>query len=475
MGKKSDKIRVSFIGGNADGVTGSMTLVQSPTKKILLEAGLVQTGSVLNDYRINSRRFKFKPKEIDYIFIGHVHADHCLLLPRLVKEGFSGKIFSPAGTKMLFEAMANDSAYIMDRDAEYLSKKHGRYFAPIYEPADVSRTIPLMEEYPLGEKISIDSEVCFRLVSSGHIISSAQIELWVKNGCSTKKVLYTSDLGNLSCPKFYSGDFSPVSSANLVIAETTYGGAKKSVSSKDREKDLEKLESIITEACIDNRTKVLIPIFSLDRCQNIMTHLHNLFHNRGDFDIPILVDSPLAIKVSSIYSSTLTGNDKKLWDDVRSWKNFHYLEEYNQSKTWMERKAPCVILSASGFMQAGRSRQWAKSLLPNPSSHIVFVGFSSENALASKIKNGSAQKKITIDGKQYSNRCKITDLKSFSGHMQKEELLEYYSGIDCERIALVHGDMQGKISFSKELQARVSKKNRCSKVMCVNKSDDIIL
>ena len=133
------------------------------------------------------------------------------------------------------------------------------------------------------------------------------------------------------------------------------------------------------------------------------------------------------------------------------------------------------VLSASGFMVAGRSKSWASKLLPNSNAHILYVGYSSENSLASKIKNGKKQKTITIDGKAILNRCNVTHLKSSSGHIQMSDSLKYYSDINCEKIALVHGEFKGKCEYSKVLQEEIYKKNKTSKVICVNKSTEILL
>lgn len=476
MGKiKKNQIRVSFIGGNAEDVTGSMTLVESKDFKILLECGLVQSNNIKSDYYANSRKFPFKPKEIDYIFLGHVHADHVLLIPRLVAEGFRGKIIVPIGTTKFFKIMALDSAYIMSKDVEFLRNKYRLNFSPIYNDCDVADSIPLFEEYNLHEKIELNEFISFRFVPSGHIISACQLEIWLKSGGQTKKILMTSDLGNIACDKHYITPFEPVDKSNLAIVETTYSDTIRSISKKDRIKDLKKIESIVREVCIENKNKVLIPIFSLDRCQNILTHLYNIFKNNKNFSIPILVDSPLAQKMCDIYSEVLTGDELELWKNIMSWNLVKFPKEYSDSKVYMDSKEPCVVLAASGFMTAGRSRQWAKSLLPNAKSHIIFVGFSSENALASKIKYGGFKKTITIDRKQYLNKCGITDLHSFSGHMQRSDMLNYYSNIDCEKVALVHGDFKSKCEFAKDLQEEISRKNKSSRVICVNKSTEIIL
>lgn len=477
LSSKKDKIRVRFIGMNAEDVTGSMTLVETGRHKILLEAGLYQSNSALADYKVNSRRLPFKPREIDAIFVGHAHADHMLLIPRLVAEGFCGRIIVPKGTKSLFRIMALDSAYIISKDIEVLSRKYKISPRPIYTEDDVWDTLKLIEEYDMNDRAELDEDISFQFVPSGHIICAAQIKLWLRRGTQnvTRTILYTSDLGNVVCEKYYVPEFEKVDSANLVIAESTYSDELRAVTAKDRQKDLEKIESIIRQICLEQKGKVLIPIFSLDRCQNLMTYIYDLFGQCKDFDIPVLIDSPMAIRLSDLYGQLLTGEQKTKWDRVREWPNFRYLMEYEQSQEWMHSDKPCIILAASGFMQAGRSRQWAKALLPKRDAHIIFVGFSTENALAGKIKHGGKQKTITIDGKQYANRCGITDLKSFSGHMQKMDMLKYYAGIRCEKLALVHGDFKAKCVFAKDLQERISKNNGSAKVICVNKSTEVLL
>lgn len=319
MGKqKKEKIRVSFIGGNAEDVTGSMTLVESKNFKILLECGLIQSNSVKSDYLSNKRKFPFKPKDIDFIFIGHSHADHSLLIPRLVAEGFSGKIICVKGTSKLFNLMALDSSFIMGKDADLLNSKYGMNVNPIYDDQAVIDTMSLFEEYEMNEKIKLTDEISFRFVPSGHIILASQCELWLKNGSQTKKILMSSDLGNITYQKYFANEFVPIDKCNLAIMECTYSDNKRLTSLKDRDKDLEKLKTIIENVCIENKQKVLIPIFSLDRCQNIMCHIYNIFKDDKNFHIPIIIDSPLAINMCKLYFDLLDGEDLELWKKVMS-------------------------------------------------------------------------------------------------------------------------------------------------------------
>ena len=157
------------------------------------------------------------------------------------------------------------------------------------------------------------------------------------------------------------------------------------------------------------------------------------------------------------------------------WKNVELVSNYEDSVKWQNKKEPMILIAASGFMKNGRSLTWAKSLLPNSNNHILFVGYSSEGSLASKIKNGKSQKTISIEGKPIANRCGITNLMSFSSHIQKKDMLHYYSEIECEKVLLVHGEFKGKCEFGKELQEEISRKNRTSRVVIVNKGTEILL
>jgi metallo-beta-lactamase family protein len=477
MSKKSkDKIRVSFVGGNAEDVTGSMTLIEFSGHKILLECGLYQSESLMNDYKVNNRKLPFKPSEIEYVFVGHNHADHMLLLPRLYTQGCKAKIIAPKNVEQLFEIMALDSAFIMQRDTETIERRYNKCVNPIYTEDAVSATLPYFQEYDYNEKFELDDNISFQFIPSGHIINGAQIELWIKNNNHITKIGYTSDIGNTVIPKYYVTPFQPIEKCNLLIGESTYADNSRSVTMKDREKDLEKIHSIIDTVCCDNKHKVLIPVFALDRTQNILTILYKMFGSDESFDIPIILDSPLACKITRLYEKLITNeNDLELYHQVMNWKNLKLVEEYDDSKFYQQSKEPMIVCACSGWMSAGRSRTWAKRLLPDAQSHIIFVGYSSEGSLSYKIKKGKVTKTISIDGKAYANRCNVTDLKSFSSHMQFNELLDYYSNVQCEKVCLVHGEKKAKENFSKELQNEISKKNKCGKVICVNSSTSILL
>lgn len=475
MAKKKNKIKISFIGQNAEDVTGSETLIEMTDYQILLECGLYQSNNLREDYKINSRRLDYKPSDINYIFLNHIHIDHSGKICRLYANGCKARIIAPKGSKELFKIMCTDSAYIMGKDAETLARKYGIDANPIYTAEDVAEALKYFDEYDFEETIKLNDNITFRFLPSGHIINSAQLELWLSECNHTHKILYTSDLGNISVPKYYVNKFKPVDHANVVIAECTYGDSARSATMKDRDKDLEKIKSVVETVCVQDKHKVLIPIFALDRAQNILTHLYDLFGKDESFNIPVLIDSPLTIQITNLYSDLLEGESSAKFEEVLQWKNIRFVKEYGESQNWQNKKEPMVVLAAGGFMQAGRSRIWAKTLLPDSKNHIIFVGYSSESSLSGRIKHCKNQKTISIDGKPIPNRCGITNLLSFSSHIQFQDMLKYYSDINAEKICLVHGEMAGKISFGKALQEEISRKNKTARVVVINNSSVVLL
>ena len=226
MSKSKDKIRVSFKNsGAAENVTGSCTVITwgKPERTILVDCGLVQGNqSLLKEYQANNARFTFKEKNVDYVFVTHSHTDHSGRLSLLTKRGFDGKIIVPDGNKDLIRELQLDSAKIMLRDVEDLSRKLKREYSPIYEESDVKDMITHIEEYPFKQRVQLDDEVTFEFIPSGHIIGAAQLILYIKNGSVTRKIAFTGDLGNIRTESYYANKFEPVQNANLLIGESTY-------------------------------------------------------------------------------------------------------------------------------------------------------------------------------------------------------------------------------------------------------------
>lgn len=473
MAKNKDRIRVEIVGRNATEVTGSCTLLTVGDSQYLLECGLHQSSkSVWEEYKINSAKFKFKAKDIDAVFVFHSHSDHVNLLPLLVKRGFTGNIYIPKDNFDLCRILMEDCCHICEKDAEFLNRT-GHSVEPLYNIDDVRATLDLMIELPFGETIVIDDHINLRFTHSAHITNSAHGEIWAKNNNVTKKIYYTSDLGNTSVPCYYIHPFEPVEQADLVIGEATYANPKRQIRSKDRACDLEKIKTVI-EQTMEKGGRVLFPVFANHRCQSILTVLYELYGDDKSFKPQIYVDSPMAVQICKLMCHIVNEKQMHVWEKVMTWDNVHFITEYTDSRALQDSQEPCIVLASSGMMSAGRSVSWAQKLLGSDRNHFVFCGYSSEGSLADKIRN-SMQKTITIDGKAIPNRAYVTTLNSFSSHMQHDQLLDYYASINCNKIALVHSSFNDKEKFCKELQDEYSKRNKCTKVVCVNTGTAISL
>ena len=485
MGKNRDKIRVSFPSASAESVAGSQVLIQFGKDKdkqtILVECGLIQgETTVLKEYQANTKKFAFKPKDLTAVFVCHLHADHGSLCGRLYKEGCDAPLIMPTGSKNIYKEMLLDSVKIFQKDSEYLTKKFNKNYPVIYNNNDVVNTLNHVKEYERREKHVLNENVTFEFVNSGHIINSCQLILWIKGPSGgIKKIVITSDLGNRSVQQYYVDEFEPIESANLLIGETTYCSAKRSAKSKDREKDLEKIKSSILTTCIDRKGSVLIPAFSIQRFQVLLTHLYDLFYeddNNGKINMPMIyAASPLACKISNLFDTELRNEkDREKWEKVKSWNKIKFINDFDTMQYIVSKNQPSVYVASAGMLVSGYSTYIASQLLPKSNNMILFCGYMAEGSIGSKIKEGKS-KTITIDGKQIANRCNIISLNSFTSHMQYDDLLWYYSSFNFDKICLVHGNFSDKVVFAKTLQEEISKKNKTGKVVCVNKSTEICL
>lgn len=480
MGKKKKEVTLEVIGGNATGVTGSCTKIDFYGRTILFELGMIQSNStILGNYKENCAIFnKMKPKKIEMVIIGHCHCDHIGLIPMLFARGNRDvKIIVPKDSKCILKEMWNDTAYINERDCESLNRKGDKSYTPLYTQTEVEMALKNIIEIEIGNIISIDDNVSIRYTPSGHILRACQTELYINGDSHTRKILFTSDLGNrmIENRKVFVEKLIPVTSCNICIGESTYGRRKGSMSKKDIELDRLKMKTVIKQFCVDSNNRVLIPTFSLDRMPFIIWELYQLFGQDENFKVPILVDSPLANRLLDCYSSILDGDAKEKFDEMMSWKNIKRIITPEDSMAAISDKGAKVICASSGMLTAGRSVKWIQSILPNENDCVLFVGFAGEDTLSGKIKNGTTQKTININGKPYKNKCQLVDLHSYSSHAQRQELINYYKGLNCEKIYLCHGDDQARLELKEDLENALAECCKSTRVIIVNKGTKISL
>ena len=277
--KKLKEDGILFCGSNATDVTGSMTLIKFGGKQILLECGLYQDNSYLEAYKINSEKFKFNPTEIDYVFVGHTHIDHIGLLPRLVKEGFTGKIIASHATAQLMKPLLYNCAFILLSEANALSFKYKRNYSPIYDETDVTDTLKYIVEYDeIHTQYVLDDVVSFKWYENSHCVGARQLQLTLRdqNGIP-KSILYTSDIGSLNTKNHYVPDTEiPTDFNKITIMESTYGEPGR-INKKTRKFDLDHLKSAI-DTVTERGGSVIMPCFSFSRTQEILTNLYSIYH-----------------------------------------------------------------------------------------------------------------------------------------------------------------------------------------------------
>ena len=472
MGKRKDReITVSFIDEPAsEDVTGSGVLITTPNHKILLDYGLVQSNDKYEDFLANNRKTKeFKAKEIDFVFISHNHGDHCLAVPKLYKNGFRGATIVSEGSKGIFKIMSEDSAFISDRDVFIINSQHNKNYEALYNMEDVHKMLEYTLEKPVGEKIYINDEISFKFVPSGHLLGGCQIILYITINGLTKSILYTGDIGNYEVKNYFVGEFQPVEQCDLVIGESTYGDRPDlKTRNKERKNDLDKLKSIIDMQIKEMKGRVLIPSFAQSRIQQLALMIYQLYKDE-EWQPKVYIDSPLAIQIFKEYMNVLEGEEKELFDELMSWDNLIFTKESDDSKCLVASKEPCLILSTAGFCQVGRVRHHLKSLVGNPNATVLFVGYSSPGSLASLLKDNKC-KTVNIDQKEYKCRCASYSLKSLSGHAPFNQLVDYYSSINCNKIVLHHGSTEAKETLKKRLEKELEKKCKSTRVVIANSS-----
>lgn len=469
--KKNDSIRISFVDSmSAKDVTGSCTYVETPNHKILVDCGLYQSDNLIDDFKLNKRHFKeFKPRELTDVFCTHLHLDHIGLIPRLYMEGYGGSIIM---AKNNFEAsipMLRDSAFITERDATLINKQRGTNYKPLYTVEEANVATAHIMEYPYREKIKIDDELSFELYDAGHLLGSAQIKLYITVNNIIKTILFTGDIGNEIVGNRFVGQFERVDKADVIVAESTYGDRPTfKTTKKERENDLEKIKTIIENVVIESKGRVLMPVFAQCRSQQLLLMLYRLFKDRTDTP-EFYLDSPLAVDITKVYEHILTEQDKKDLREAISWEHIHLIEDVEQSMSLVMEKKSGVYLSSSGFMNAGRVRKYLKNIINDANACILFCGYSSPNSLAGIIKNPKTRT-VTIDQKNYKVKCAVYCLKSLSGHAPFNQLVDYYTSINCNKIILNHGSESAKNTLAENLKKELERKCNTARVIIANNS-----
>jgi metallo-beta-lactamase family protein len=444
-------INLQFFGA-AQRVTGSKHMVTSPSGlKILLDCGLFQ-GINTSDLNLN---FGFDPKELDVLLVSHAHIDHTGLIPRLVKKGFTGKIFCTAATKSLCEVMLLDSAKIQSSDLKRINKRRqNRNEEPLeilYEEEDVEQALTQFETIALEKPFFLEENLKVTFYNAGHLLGSAGI--YIEFLDDKKTLFFTGDIGRPTDKILDSP--SPFPQADYIICESTYGNKL-----HEPEIDMKaKLLEIVYHTCLVKKGKLIIPAFAVDRTQELVYALDQLVNEGKLPPIPVYVDSPLSVKATLIMKNHSEDfNDEilayiKKEGDAFGFDNLHYVTDVEESKSLNSKTEPCIIISSSGMAEAGRVKHHIANNIENPSTTILMVGYCSPNSLGHALKTG--EKTVNIHGQQKTVKAEIAIMDSFSAHADYSEIIGH---LKCQnpalvkQIFLVHGEIDTQIAFKAHLQ-----------------------
>lgn len=445
-------MKIQFCGA-AQAVTGSAHLITlDDGYTILLDCGLYQGSD--KDFADFNRSWLFQPRNIDCVILSHAHIDHSGRLPYLSRSGFTGEIICTHATRDLAAIMLMDSAYIQERDAAYLNKRKGRYAhgyaEPLYTPSDVPSCLNLFCSIGYDKWHKINNRVEVYMRDAGHILGSANVTLRIRNGKHEKVIIgFTGDIGRPDRPILR--DPQPMPECDYLITESTYGD--KLHQAPPAEED--KLLQIIRQTCIKKRGKLIIPAFSIGRTQEIVYMLDRLeTQGRLPRNIPVYVDSPLAINATHIFRQHPECFDNQLLDymvqdpNPFGFSKLHYTRKVEQSKALNSKDDPCVIISASGMITAGRIKHHVANNIDDPKNTILIVGYCTPQTLGGRLRAGVEE--IGIFGMRKPVKAEITIMDSFSAHGDQREMLDFMDNQDRKRLNnlfLVHGELPRQQTF----------------------------
>lgn len=442
--------------GAAGRVTGSKHLIETPAgTKLLLDCGLVQ-GEGPEGQELN-RNFGFDPSSIDKVILSHAHIDHTGLLPRLVREGFSGEILCNSATRDLCDLMLQDSAHIQMADLKFVNKRRSAKgladIDPLYDDADVLETLKCFTTIHDEEWIDIDTHTRLFMVPNAHILGSSclHFEFKLEHGATTT-LTFTGDIGRPN-DQILEGPF-PFPQSDYIICESTYGD-RLHAPAKDAKSELLHL---IERICVSKRGKIIIPAFSIDRTQEIVYLLDQLAHEGLMPSINVYVDSPLSVKATQVMALHRESYNPQILEyitrdgDPFSFPNLKYISKVEDSKAINNSEEPCIIISASGMAEAGRIKHHIANNVSDSKNAIVLVGYATPFSLAGRLMSG--EEEVRIFGETYRVEAEVHKLDNFSAHADRKEMMDYLKCQDpkkVKRLFLVHGDTESMQSFKSHL------------------------
>ncbi len=443
---------ITFLGG-VESVTGSRFLLETDNFKLLVEAGMFQG---LKELRLkNWEPFPINPSEINAIIITHAHLDHSGYLPRLVRDGFNGKIYLTQDTAKLVEIVLRDSARIQMEDAKYAEKKgYSKHEKPeaLYNLEDANNTITKFAPIKFHEQVEIAPSISATFHRSGHILGSSVVEVLLDG----KRIVFSGDLGRSQHPLLNPPDPMVSGAVDAVIMESTYGDRK--------HEDTQFLLEQTINKCVQRNGSILIPAFAVDRTEVILMILKRLVKENKIPNLPIFVDSPMALASLNIYKMAMQNGstdikqellDSVKFDDPFNPGNLKGAETVEESKALNNPSKSCIIISASGMGSGGRVVHHLENMLPHSEHAVILIGYQAEGTRGRALVEGA--KSVKMHGKQVSVFAEIVQIQGLSVHADADEVCEW---LGTNKTApthtfIVHGEPASSAAMAEKINSQI--------------------
>ena len=443
------KIKLKFLGA-AQNVTGSRHFLCANGTSLLVDCGLYQERQFRER---NWQPFTIAPKTINAVLLTHAHLDHCGLLPKLVREGFSGRIYCTSATAEIAKIILLDSAKIQQEDAEYKRKRHERQkrigphpYQPLYTIEDAEATFPLFSpvEYTQCVDIGNGVEACF--YDAGHVFGSSIIKISVRKDGQKTSVLFSGDIGRPDRPIVC--DPASFEHADYVLVESTYGNR-----SHHNTEDIKKLIAEVINSTKKAGGNIVVPSFALERSQEVLYYINELLTDGVIPQLKVFLDSPMASRITKVFQEHPELFDEEMAEFVENHESPFKLPGLEmagtaeQSKAINHIKETIMVIAGSGMCTGGRIKHHLVNNIERPESTIMFVGYQAFGTLGRRIVNGESP--VRILGRKYQVKAKIVRIHGFSAHADKNELLEWLKALKNppRRVFVVHGEAESANHF----------------------------
>ena len=458
-------MKIQFLGA-ANEVTGSKHLITTDRGvRILLDCGMYQGKGMETDAA--NRDLGFDPRQIDFVILSHAHIDHSGLIPYIYKEGFRGDVICTPATRDLCAIMLQDTAFIQAQDVRWYNKKmdrlHQPKVQPLYDNNHVERSLQHFITVPYNRRFRLTDDVFLTFTNSGHMLGSAICSLDIWEGehprgeqakGEWKRIAYTGDIGRLHSHILCSPQLFP--QCDYLICESTYGDRLH----EDTLVSEEELLGVVESTCVYKKGKLIIPSFSVGRTQEIVYVLNQLYNDGRLPKIPVYVDSPLSVNATHIFRMYLSELNADVQDVLRfdddpfGFNTLRYITDINQSKALNNNPDPCIIISASGMLEAGRVKHHVANHISDPRCTILLVGYCTPTSLGARIQDPSL-KWISIFGYDRKIKAQVSKIEGFSGHGDYREMIDYLTrSLNTEavrRTFIVHGEQSAQEAYKDHL------------------------